>query len=146
MRIVLQRVKKAQVEVAGNVIGAIDAGVMLLVGVTHSDTEKDVQYLADKVANLRIFNDPDGKMNLSVTDVGGEVLSISQFTLYGDTRKGRRPSFVDAAKPDVAADLYEKFNQVLKQRHQLVVETGEFGADMAVSLVNDGPVTIILES
>ncbi len=144
MRVLLQRVKEASVTVNEEIVGAIDAGYLLLVGVTHEDTETEVNWLADKVAGLRVFEDADEKMNLSIQDVAGKVLSVSQFTLYGDTLKGRRPAFTQAAKPDVAETLYEKFNDRLRT-HGLVVETGKFGAMMDVALVNDGPVTLMLE-
>ncbi|KDN56991.1 MAG: D-tyrosyl-tRNA(Tyr) deacylase [Exiguobacterium sp.] len=144
MRVLLQRVKQASVTVDDRIVGAIDAGYLLLVGVTHEDTEAEVNWLADKVAGLRVFEDADEKMNLSIQDVAGKVLSVSQFTLYGDTQKGRRPAFTQAAKPDIAETLYEKFNDRLRT-HGLVVETGKFGAMMDVALVNDGPVTLMLE-
>jgi len=137
-------VKQASVTVDDRIVGAIDAGYLLLVGVTHEDTEAEVNWLADKVAGLRVFEDADEKMNLSIQDVAGKVLSVSQFTLYGDTQKGRRPAFTQAAKPDIAETLYEKFNDRLRT-HGLVVETGKFGAMMDVALVNDGPVTLMLE-
>ncbi len=136
--------KQASVTVDDRIVGAIDAGYLLLVGVTHEDTEAEVNWLADKVAGLRVFEDADEKMNLSIQDVAGKVLSVSQFTLYGDTQKGRRPAFTQAAKPDIAETLYEKFNDRLRT-HGLVVETGRFGAMMDVALVNDGPVTLMLE-
>lgn len=145
MRIVVQRCKQARVTVGGATIGSIKLGLMLLVGITHEDTEKDAAYLAEKVSGLRIFEDEAGKMNLCVTDVGGAILSVSQFTLYGDCRKGKRPSFIAAARPEMAAPLYDQFNDMLRDKG-LVVETGEFGADMDVELVNWGPVTIILDS
>ncbi|TCS94914.1 D-aminoacyl-tRNA deacylase [Hazenella coriacea] len=145
MRIVLQRVKEAKVSVEGQIVGEIAHGLLLLVGITHEDSEKDIQFLVNKVSNLRVFEDESGKMNHSIMDIGGSILSVSQFTLYGDCRKGRRPNFMDAAKPDQALPLYEKFNEEL-QRAGLQVETGVFGAMMDVSLVNDGPVTLILES
>lgn len=145
MRIVLQRVKKAKVTVEGQIVGEISHGLLLLVGITHEDSEKDIQFLANKVLNLRIFEDATGKMNHSLLDVGGSILSVSQFTLYGDCRKGRRPNFMEAAKPEQALPLYEKFNEELRQAG-IQVETGVFGAMMDVSLVNDGPVTLILES
>ncbi|MDQ0192717.1 D-aminoacyl-tRNA deacylase [Paenibacillus wynnii] len=145
MRVVVQRCKKAQVTVDDAITGVIAEGLMLLVGVTHGDTEKDAKYLAEKIAGLRIFEDDAGKMNLSVIDVGGAILSVSQFTLYGDCRKGRRPNFMAAAAPDEANLLYEYFNRELAASG-LQVETGIFGAMMDVSLVNWGPVTLILDS
>ena len=144
MRIVLQRCKQASVTVEGKVVGEIGKGFMLLVGVTHDDTDEQIQYLADKIVNLRVFEDEEGKMNRSLLDVGGEILSVSQFTLYGDTARGRRPSFTYAAKPGFAEPMYEKFNEALRERG-VTVETGVFGAMMDVSLINDGPVTLILE-
>src|SRR4051795_8683106 len=145
MRIVVQRSKNASVTVNEKVIGEIEKGLVLLVGVTHEDTIDDANYLADKIVNLRIFEDESGKMNLSLLDVGGSILSISQFTLYGDCRKGRRPNFMAAVKPEYALGIYQHFNEQLKQKG-VHVETGEFGAMMNVSLNNDGPVTLILES
>ena len=145
MKVVLQRVSEARVTVDNEVVGAIGKGLMLLVGVGQEDTEQDLVWMADKLAGLRIFEDDTGKMNLSVEDVGGDVLSVSQFTLYGDCRKGRRPNFMGAARPELAEALYDKFNELLRARG-LQVETGRFGAMMDVSLVNDGPVTLILES
>jgi len=145
MRVVIQRSKNARVEVEQEIIGSIEHGLVILVGVTHDDTEEDVKYLAQKCINLRIFEDEAGKMNLSLKDAGGQVLSISQFTLYGDTRKGRRPSFVHAAKPDEADRLYRLFNQEIEQEGILVAK-GQFGADMQVHLMNDGPVTFVLDS
>lgn len=145
MRIVLQRSKEAAVTVNGEVTGSIDSGYVLLVGITHADTQEDVQYTAKKIAGLRLFEDVDGKMNRSIKEVGGDILSISQFTLYGDVRKGRRPSFTEAARPEQAEELYEAFNDELRNLG-LTVETGVFGAMMDVSLVNDGPVTMIVES
>lgn len=145
MRVVVQRSKAASVAVGGEVVGRIERGLVVLVGVTHEDGEPDAAYIADKVAGLRIFEDEAGKMNLSVEDVGGAVLSVSQFTLYGDARKGRRPSFMAAARPEQALALYEKFNTLLRQRG-VAVETGRFGEMMDVSLVNWGPVTIWLDS
>ncbi len=145
MRVILQRSKKSKVTVEGEITGKIDKGLVLLVGVTHDDTEEDADYLAEKISGLRIFEDEEGKMNLSIKDVGGDILSVSQFTLYADTRKGRRPSFVYAAKPTHAQKLYEYFNEQLEKKG-LKVETGIFGAMMEVSILNDGPVTIILDS
>ena len=145
MRVVLQRSKKASVTVDGDITGAISSGYVLLVGITHEDTEKDADYLAGKIAQLRLFEDEEGKMNRSILDNGGEILSISQFTLYGDVKKGRRPSFISAARPETAEPLWQAFNEALRS-HGLVVETGIFGAMMDVQLVNDGPVTILVES
>ncbi|SFE48691.1 D-tyrosyl-tRNA(Tyr) deacylase [Paenibacillus algorifonticola] len=146
MKVVIQRSKQASVTVEGEVTGAINFGYVLLVGITHEDTEADIKWMADKVAGLRIFEDEDGKMNLSIVDTGGAILSVSQFTLYGDSRKGRRPNFMAAARPEQAEPLYEQFNAYLRQQHGLQVETGRFGAMMDVSLVNWGPVTLILDS
>ncbi|CAM4200306.1 D-tyrosyl-tRNA(Tyr) deacylase [Paenibacillus endophyticus] len=145
MKVVVQRSNKAKVVIQGETVGAIDFGLVLLVGITHDDTEADVRWMADKVAHLRIFEDDTGKMNHSVLDIGGQLLSVSQFTLYGDCRKGRRPNFMAAAKPDQAENLYDGFNESLRAMG-LTVETGRFGAMMDVELVNSGPVTIILES
>jgi D-aminoacyl-tRNA deacylase len=145
MRVVVQRSKKASVTVEGKITGQITSGLVLLVGVTHEDTMNDAVYLADKIANLRIFEDEFEKMNLSLLDVGGQILSISQFTLYGDCRKGRRPNFMEAAKPEYAVEIYENFNRYLQEKG-IQVETGQFGAMMDVALINDGPVTLILES
>lgn len=145
MRIVVQRSKEAQVTVTGKVVGKINKGYVLLVGVTHEDSEDDAKYLAEKIAHLRVFEDDNMKMNLSLLDVGGEILSVSQFTLYGDCRKGRRPNFMEAAKPDHAEKIYDHFNRLLEEQG-IHVETGQFGAMMDVQLTNDGPVTLILES
>lgn len=144
MRVVLQRAKQASVTVDGKVTGAIEKGYVLLVGITHEDSEEQADWLADKIAGLRLFEDSDGKMNLSLNDVEGKILSVSQFTLYADIRRGRRPSFVEAARPDSAEPLWNYFNTKLES-HGFVVATGVFGAMMDVKLVNDGPVTIILE-
>jgi D-tyrosyl-tRNA(Tyr) deacylase len=144
MRIVLQRVSRASVVIGGRIAGAIDRGYCLLVGFTHGDTPAQVDWMAEKVAGLRLFSDADGKMNLGLDDVGGAVLVVSQFTLYGDSSKGRRPSFIDAAPPEVAIPLYERFLEVLRGRG-LTVAAGEFGADMQVEIHNDGPVTLILD-
>lgn len=144
MRVVLQRAKQASVTVAGETVGAISHGYVLLVGVTHEDSEAQADWLADKIAGLRLFEDDEGKMNRGLQDVGGSILSVSQFTLYADTKKGRRPSFIEAARPDQAEPLWEYFNERLRS-HGLAVETGCFGAMMDVQLINDGPVTIILE-
>lgn len=145
MRAVVQRVDKAQVEVEGKVVGVVDKGLMVLFGVAADDTDKDLDYIVDKVAGLRIFEDADDKMNLSVMDVGGSILAVSQFTLYGDCRKGKRPSFDGAAKPEIANAYYEEFVAKLREKG-IKVETGVFRAHMLVSLVNNGPVTIMLDS
>ncbi|MCK5652791.1 MAG: D-tyrosyl-tRNA(Tyr) deacylase [Gemmatimonadetes bacterium] len=145
MRIVLQRVSRAQVSIDGEVVGRIGPGLLLLVGFTEGDDEEKLRWMADKVIGLRVFNDPDGKMNLSLAEMNGSVLAVSQFTLYGDTRKGRRPSFIKAAVPDVAIPLYDRFLELLRERAPGPVESGEFGAMMDVELVNDGPVTLVLE-
>ncbi|HZG80381.1 MAG TPA: D-aminoacyl-tRNA deacylase [Brevibacillus sp.] len=145
MRVVVQRTREASVTVAGEVVGQIEHGLLLLVGITHEDSEKDVEFVAEKVAHLRIFEDEAGKMNHSVLDTGGQILSVSQFTLYGDCRKGRRPNFMSAARPEQAEPLYELFNSKLREKG-LHVETGRFGAMMDVRLLNDGPVTLIVES
>jgi len=145
MKVVLQRTKQASVTVNQEVTGSISHGYMLLVGITHEDTLKDVDYCARKVAEIRLFEDEEGKMNRSIHEVGGQILSVSQFTLYADTKKGRRPSFVNAARPDIAKPLWDAFNDALRE-NGLHVETGIFGANMEVALVNDGPVTIIIES
>lgn len=144
MKIVLQRVKRASVTINGELVSGIAAGYCLLAGFTHTDTEAEVVWLAEKVAGLRVFSDAEGKMNLALADIGGAVLVVSQFTLYGDAAKGRRPSFIDAARPEVAIPLYQRFCAELKARG-LRVETGEFGADMLVEILNDGPVTLLLE-
>lgn len=145
MRLVVQRVLEAQVKIDNEIVGSIDKGLMILVGVGENDSEEDVDYLVQKASNMRIFEDENGKMNLSLQQVEGSILSVSQFTLYADTKKGNRPSFTRSAKPDKAIPLYEQFNQSLRNQG-VRVETGRFGADMKVSLVNDGPVTITIDS
>lgn len=145
MRAVVQRVSKASVDSEGVRCGNIEQGLVILLGVTHTDTEKDAEYLAEKIANLRIFEDNEGKLNLSVKDINGKVMSVSQFTLYGDCRKGRRPSFTQAARPEMANELYEKFNSYLL-KEGLEVVTGVFQTEMQVALINDGPVTMLLDS
>ena len=145
MRAVLTRVKSASVTVDGSVIGQIGQGFLILLGVTHEDTEAQAVKLADKLMGLRIFEDENGKMNRSLEDVGGQVLVVSQFTLYGNCKKGRRPEFLAAARPEIAIPLYEKFN-VLCRDKGYSVETGEFGAEMLVESVNDGPVTLIVDT
>ena len=144
MRVVIQRVSRASVRIAGETTGEIGRGLLVLLGVTHWDTLADARWLAEKIAGLRIFEDGEGKMNLGIADVRGSVLVVSQFTLYGDCRKGRRPSFIHAAPPDIAVPLYEAFIDAVKALG-LPVATGRFGAMMDVELVNDGPVTLILE-
>src|SRR5439155_22260252 len=145
MRAVVQRVRRARVVIDEQTVGAIERGLVVLLGVTHGDTPQDAQWLAEKIAGLRIFNDTDGKMNRDVTEAGGGILVVSQFTLYGDCRKGRRPSFVDAAPPEIAVPLYEAFNNATKALG-IPTATGSFGAMMQVELVNDGPVTLIVDS
>ena len=144
MKIVMQRVSQASVTIDGKIAGAIQQGLLLLVGICPEDGPEDIEYAVRKISQMRIFSDDADKMNLSVQDVGGQILSISQFTLYADTKKGNRPAFTGAAKPDLATSLYDQFNQKLAQT--VPVQTGEFGADMKVSLVNDGPVTIVLDT
>jgi len=144
MKFVVQRVKNASVKVDEQIVGEINKGFLVLIGITHEDTKENADYLVKKLVNLRVFRDEEEKMNLSLKDVGGELLLISQFTLYANCEKGNRPSFVEAAKPDKANELYEYIIEECK-KHIHVVETGIFGADMKVSLLNDGPVTIILE-
>ena len=146
MRTVVQRCSRAEVRIDGQVVGAIGKGFMLLVGITDGDTRAEADLLARKVAQMRVFEDADGKMNLALKDVGGAILSISQFTLYADCKKGNRPSFIRAARPEVAEPLYDYFNRVLREQYGLQVETGRFGADMKVDFVNNGPVTIMLDT
>ena len=145
MRAVVQRISCSKVTVDERVTGEVKKGLLVLLGVTHEDTSKDVDYMVDKVVNLRIFEDENDKMNLSLKDIDGEIMAVSQFTLYGDCRRGRRPSFTDAARPEVANPLYEEFVENIRKQG-ITVGTGEFGAHMMVELVNDGPVTILLES
>lgn len=144
MKVILQRSKQASVTVDGNVVGKIDHGLVVLVGFTHTDTIEEIEWMVDKITHLRIFDDENKVMNQSLFDVSGSILSVSQFTLYADTKKGRRPSYVDALNGEKAITLYELFNQKLKEQ-MINVETGIFGADMQVELINDGPVTIVLE-
>ncbi|TPE44621.1 D-aminoacyl-tRNA deacylase [Pontibacter mangrovi] len=146
MRIVIQRVTQAAVEIEGATKGEIGLGLLLLAGFTSDDTEEDLKWLAGKVAALRVFSDEEGKMNLSIKDVNGDALVISQFTLYASTKKGNRPSYTNAAPPAVSIPLYERFVQLLEEALGKPVQTGEFGADMKVSLLNDGPVTIVMDT
>lgn len=144
MKIIIQRVLKVSVEVGGETVGSIDKGFLILFGAAVNDTEADCVRLAEKISKLRIFEDENGKTNLGIKDVGGEILSVSQFTLLADCSHGNRPSFINAARPETAVPLYEKFNDELR-KHGLHVETGIFGADMKVELINDGPFTVILD-
>jgi D-tyrosyl-tRNA(Tyr) deacylase len=145
MRVVVQRVRSCRVVVAVEVVGEIDRGLLVLLGIRTGDTIDQVRWLADKVVNLRIFEDDEGKMNVSVADAAGGVLVVSQFTLYGECQKGRRPSFIDAARPEVAEPLYEAFANAIRL-HGVPVATGRFGANMEVELINDGPVTLVLDT
>ncbi len=146
MRVVVQRCSRAEVRIDGEIAGQIEKGFVLLVGITDTDSQEQADVLAKKIAHLRVFEDAEGKMNLALNEVGGAVLSISQFTLYADCRKGNRPSFIRAARPETAAPLYDYFNDILRSQYQIRVETGRFGADMKVDFINDGPVTILLDS
>ena len=145
MRAVVQRVKNASVSTEGKTVGRIGTGLLVLLGICAQDTEKDMEYIAEKCVNLRIFEDSSGVMNLSVKEIAGEILVVSQFTLYGDARKGRRPSYIRAASPDSARDLFEKCVYIFRRKYEKI-QTGKFQAEMQVSLVNDGPVTILLDS
>ena len=145
MRVVVQRVKEASVTVADELVSKINKGYLLLVGIKNDDTIKEVEYVARKVAKLRIFDDVDGKLNLSINQIQGEILSISQFTLYGDTSKSNRPGFSDAMRYELANEMYQKFNEILRKEYNLNVLPGVFGSHMDIALVNDGPVTIIIE-
>ena len=145
MRVVIQRVSEASVSIDSQVTGKISNGYMILVGICPEDNQEDIQWLTQKIVNLRVFGDEDGKMNLSIIDIKGEILLISQFTLFASTKKGNRPSFIQSAKPEIAIPLYEQFINTLKETG-IPVQTGTFGADMKVSLTNDGPVTIIIDS
>ena len=146
MRVVVQRVSQSNVKVSGEVIGEIKGGLMVLVSFVDEDNDTDLGWMTKKIINLRIFNDDEGKMNRSVQDVGGDILLISQFTLHGSTKKGNRPSFIKAAKPDFAKVMYERFIKVLEQSLGKEIQYGEFGGDMKVSLINDGPTTMIIDS
>ena len=144
MKVLVQRVLEAQVEVDSKVVGSINKGLLLFVGFTNTDTSKEIEYLVNKVINLRIFDDDNGIMNKSLIDIKGSILSVSQFTLYADSSKGNRPSYINAMSGDKSIKLYEEFNTKLKE-HDIPIQTGIFGADMKVSLINDGPITIMLE-
>lgn len=146
MKVVLQRCSRAEVRIDGEIAGRIGRGFMLLVGITDGDTIQEADLLAKKVAQMRVFEDAEGKMNLGLKEVNGAILSISQFTLYADCKKGNRPSFIRAARPETAEPLYDYFNERLRTEYGLQVETGRFGADMKVEFINDGPVTILLDS
>ncbi len=146
MRVIIQRCSRAEVNISQKTVGKIGRGFVLLVGFTHTDSEKDIAWCAKKVAGMRIFEDEEGKMNRSLKEANGAILSISQFTLYANAQKGNRPSFIEAARPESAEPLYQRFNEILRDEYHLTVATGQFGADMKVDFVNDGPVTIILDS
>lgn len=146
MRIVIQRVSEASVRIDGDLVGQIEQGLLILLGIEHDDTEKDADYLLQKLINLRIFSDADGKMNLSVQDVNGGILVVSQFTLHAATKKGNRPSYIRAARPEQAIPLYEYFVAEIQNQYSGTIQMGQFGADMKIGLVNDGPVTIIMDS
>lgn len=145
MKLIIQRVKEAKVDINGNQIAKISVGLLVFVGINDSDNDNNIEWLANKLLNLRIFNDENGKMNLSVTDMRGGLLIVPNFTLYADCRKGFRPSFIESAKPEISLPIFNKFLKFLKMNSELLIESGEFGADMQVSLVNDGPVTIEIE-
>lgn len=146
MIVVIQRVSEASVKIEGKIVGEIGKGLMILLGVSQNDTEKEVLWLSKKITNLRIFGDEEGKMNLSLQDIGGDILLISQFTLHAKTKRGNRPSFIEAARPELAIPLYQKMIESLEQQLAKKIATGEFGADMKVSLCNDGPVSIIINT
>lgn len=146
MKVVIQRVQNASVTIGGEMHAAIGKGLLILVGIQADDTEEDIEWLSGKIGNLRVFNDEDGVMNLSVKEINGEILAVSQFTLMARTKKGNRPSYIDAARPEISIPLYEKFVEALGEEIQKDIKTGVFGADMQVSLINDGPVTILMDS
>ncbi len=146
MRVVIQRVKKVSVEIDNKLKSSISKGMLIFLGIEDSDTEKDIEFLCQKICKLRIFDDKDGVMNLSVKDISGEILLVSQFTLHASVKKGNRPTYIKASKPDIAIPMYEKFIKTLEKEFENEVKTGEFGADMEVALINDGPVTIIIDS
>lgn len=146
MRAIIQRVSTANVVIEGRISGAIETGLLVFLGIEHEDSKEDAEWLADKIRQMRIFSDPEGKMNLSLSDIDGHILVISQFTLHASTKKGNRPSFIKAARPEVAIPLYEYFKEYLRLRTGKEIASGSFGADMKVTLVNDGPVTILIDS
>ncbi|WP_299685058.1 D-aminoacyl-tRNA deacylase [uncultured Dokdonia sp.] len=146
MKVIIQRVSEASVTIDNTIKSSIRKGFLILLGITHDDTQEDIDWLANKIVGLRIFGDEDGAMNLSVKDIDGDLLVISQFTLFASTKKGNRPSFLEAARPEVAIPLYESFINTLSRKHTKKIHTGEFGADMKVKLLNDGPVTITIDS
>ncbi|MFV0392263.1 MAG: D-aminoacyl-tRNA deacylase [Paludibacteraceae bacterium] len=146
MRLLIQRVKEASVTISGNLFSEIGDGLLVFVGIENADDDKDIEFLSQKLVNLRIFNDENGVMNLSVQDVGGEIMLVSQFTLHARTRKGNRPSYIDAAKPEISIPLYEKFGKAVEKLTNKPLKTGKFGGDMQITLVNDGPVTIWMDS
>ena len=146
MRVVIQRCKFVKLTIGGELYSQIERGVLVLLGITHEDEVDDIKWLSGKISRLRIFNDANGKMNLSVMDIIGEIMIVSQFTLYASTKKGNRPSYINSAKPDIAIPLYEKFVEQVKSDTGLTVVTGKFGADMKIELLNDGPVTIVIDS
>lgn len=146
MRFVIQRVSEASVKIEGEIYSAIQKGFLVLVGIEEQDTTEDAEWLCQKIINMRVFEDTDGKMNLALADVNGEILLVSQFTLFASTKKGNRPSFIKSAKPDIAIPLYEYCIHYLNQHYTKPTKTGQFGADMKISLVNDGPVTILMDS
>ncbi|MGD2033854.1 MAG: D-aminoacyl-tRNA deacylase [Bacteroidales bacterium] len=146
MRAVIQRTKQAEVEIGGKSVSGIEKGLTIFLGIENDDDQQDIEWLAGKICRLRIFDDQEGIMNLSVKDIMGDLLIVSQFTLHASTRKGNRPSYIKAARPEIAQPVYEKFVKVIKEEHQGKVETGEFGAEMKIHLVNDGPVTILIDT
>ena len=146
MRVVIQRVSEASVTIDNKQHATIEQGLLILLGITHEDTQEDIDWLAGKIIGMRIFSDPEDKMNLSIQDIDGELLVISQFTLFANTKKGNRPSYIDAARPEVAVPLYEAFLSTISRKRNKEIKSGVFGADMKVALVNDGPVTIIIDS
>ena len=146
MRVVIQRVKKASVEIDNKLKSSISKGILILLGIEDKDNEKDIEFLCQKICKLRIFDDEDGVMNLSVKDISGEILLVSQFTLHASVKKGNRPTYIRASKPDIAIPMYEKFIKTLEKEFEKEIKTGVFGADMDIALINDGPVTIIIDS